>query len=583
MNPFIKFLSRHWDLIIVIISALIAGWFLFRPGYFSMHDDLQVMRQHQIHQCFIDGQIPCRWVPDMGSGYGYPLFNFYSPLPSYVGMLFVYMGFGYIDTVKILFLVGLVASAITMWLLTKSLTRKPYAAVLAAILYTWAPYHAVDIYVRGALAESWALLWFPLILWTIWRWTQTLNHHRFIPLIALSISGLLLSHNIMSIWFAPVIIIWSITTITIHKHWQLKPLALLSLAAIWSLGLTAFFVIPAMTEKNLVHTEILTSDYFNFRYHFANVNQLFFDRTFEYGGSVWGPDDEMSFQLGWPHWILVVATGIFWLWITIKKRWRSSLILGIFLFIYGASVAMTHSKTIFIWEAIPLLHYTQFPWRVLALSIFSGSLAVGLAVDQFSSRIQVFALTAISIVTIGLNFNYFQPSGYLPNLTDNDKLSGESWDQQRRGAMLDFLPQTVQTYDVTLPESPVIIDPELGRYENFIRRSDNFSVDVFLFSSEPTTVSFAVYDFPIWQLVDWLTNTELPVTHDNDFGLITIELQGEGKHIIQGWFRNTPIRKIGNTITLLSLASLVIWYYTPAYIYKKEAHHPDEASTSEGS
>ena len=36
-------------------------------------------------------------------------------------------------------------------------------------LLSGAPYHAVDIYVRGEMGEGWAMVWFPLILWTAYR------------------------------------------------------------------------------------------------------------------------------------------------------------------------------------------------------------------------------------------------------------------------------------------------------------------------------------------------------------------------------------------------------------------------------
>ena len=76
----------------IIILVLIASRDLIKPGYFSIHDDLQVGRLYQMELCFRDLQIPCRWVPDMGYGYGYPLYNFYPSLPYYFGMIFYFIG-----------------------------------------------------------------------------------------------------------------------------------------------------------------------------------------------------------------------------------------------------------------------------------------------------------------------------------------------------------------------------------------------------------------------------------------------------------------------------------------------------------
>ena len=83
MNLVRKLISspNFWPLIIILAFALLAGRTLLTPGYFIMHDDLQMMRQLEMEKCFLDRQIPCRWIPDMGYGFGFPLFNFYPPLP----------------------------------------------------------------------------------------------------------------------------------------------------------------------------------------------------------------------------------------------------------------------------------------------------------------------------------------------------------------------------------------------------------------------------------------------------------------------------------------------------------------------
>ena len=67
-----KKLINSGIVVLVVIFGLLASRDLLMPGYFPMHDDLQMMRQLEMDKCFRDGQIPCRWVPDMGYGYGFP-------------------------------------------------------------------------------------------------------------------------------------------------------------------------------------------------------------------------------------------------------------------------------------------------------------------------------------------------------------------------------------------------------------------------------------------------------------------------------------------------------------------------------
>lgn len=82
-----KFFRKNWAIVTLFVLSFLITWPLFVKGYFSHHDDLQVIRIFEMRKCFSDLQIPCRWVPDMAFGNGAPLFNFYGPLAYYVGGL----------------------------------------------------------------------------------------------------------------------------------------------------------------------------------------------------------------------------------------------------------------------------------------------------------------------------------------------------------------------------------------------------------------------------------------------------------------------------------------------------------------
>ncbi|MDO8658737.1 MAG: hypothetical protein Q7K55_08400, partial [Candidatus Levybacteria bacterium] len=79
----LKFFFEKKEFFIGLILTLSLFWPLFAAPYFTHHDDVQVIRLYEMDKCFKDQQIPCRWVPDLGGVYGYPLFNYYAPLPYY--------------------------------------------------------------------------------------------------------------------------------------------------------------------------------------------------------------------------------------------------------------------------------------------------------------------------------------------------------------------------------------------------------------------------------------------------------------------------------------------------------------------
>jgi hypothetical protein len=160
-------ITKHrffWPLLLIILIVP-TFTFLLKPGlYWNMHDDMQMIRQLEMEKCLKDGQIPCRWTPDLGYEYGYPLFNFYPPLPYIVGEFFRTIGFSFMATIKSSTIVLIITSTLAMYLLANSLAG-PLGGFLAALFYAYAPYHAVDIYVRGAMNEAWATVFFPLIFY----------------------------------------------------------------------------------------------------------------------------------------------------------------------------------------------------------------------------------------------------------------------------------------------------------------------------------------------------------------------------------------------------------------------------------
>ena len=110
---------------------------LLKSGYFSHQDDLQVIN-FEMRRCFADLQIPCRWVPDMGWGNGFPLFNFYGVSTYYFGAFLSYV-LGFIGASKVLFYISLTFGSFGIYFLVKSLWGK-WAGVTSAVLYLFAPY-----------------------------------------------------------------------------------------------------------------------------------------------------------------------------------------------------------------------------------------------------------------------------------------------------------------------------------------------------------------------------------------------------------------------------------------------------------
>src|SRR3989344_5050765 len=135
MQKIINFFKAHkWFL--VILLSIPTFWRLFMPGIHSMQD-FHLFRLQQFDKCVQNFQIPCRWAPDAGLGYGEPLFNFYGQFAYAVGEIFHLVGFNFINSLKILFILSLVGSGVGMFFLAKRIWKNDFAALVFFRLSSW--------------------------------------------------------------------------------------------------------------------------------------------------------------------------------------------------------------------------------------------------------------------------------------------------------------------------------------------------------------------------------------------------------------------------------------------------------------
>lgn len=428
MHKLINFFKKNVLILVVILFSIPTFVRMLPNGIYSMQD-FHFFRQFEFDKCVQILQIPCRWAPDAGLGYGEPLFNFYGQLPYAVGEIYHLLGGTIIDSVKFIFVLSLVGSAVAMFFLARKVWKNNLAAIVSSIVYLYAPYRAVDVWVRGALPEALAFVLFPLILLSIEKKSLT----WFI----ITLSVLILTHNLSVVMFLPILVVW----IIYRKFWRGF------VGIIGSLFITAFYILPVIFESRFVGLTSTTSGYFDFRAHFVTLYQLFISRFWGYGGSTWGAGDGLSLSIGYVQWILPILIAIF---IVLKKKIRTNkefiilIIIGIFY------IFLTHNKSTFIWTHIPGFSYIQFPWRFLGVATFCLALSSG-AVTQFfeKQKAKVIIAILIMIIAIAVNFSFFREDIWY-NVNDNYFTSGAEWDRQRTASIGDYWP----LFGHKIPEVP---------------------------------------------------------------------------------------------------------------------------------
>jgi hypothetical protein len=356
-----------------------------------------LQRVHQLASAVSDGHFPVRWMPDANYGYGYPFYNFYAPLSIYVSAAFRFLGFDYVTTVQLTQLLGFLLAAWGMFQLGFRWLGTYWAGLLAAVAYTLAPFHLVNVYVRGdSLAEFWAMAFFPLVILSLDALVQARSDNksrgwkRYFLLLALSYAGLVLSHNISALIFTPFILLYLVILAlgSAAKRESIRQLMWPLLALALGLALSAWFWVPALVEQSLAQLGPVTSGYFSFGNHFRGADLV--QRSILFDFDVAGG---RAFRMG-----LVQATAIL-LGLLVLLAWNGNQKRPEAVSDRGAEVAsasgpVTVTVRLFIviglliatfmitplsrplWNNLQLLPFVQFPWRFLSVQAFFGALAI---------------------------------------------------------------------------------------------------------------------------------------------------------------------------------------------------------------
>lgn len=508
-------------ILIVLGVSLLLTYRLMRPGMWSVQDDLHIFRLSEYDLCLKSGQIPCRYSPNSALGFGSPVFNFYPPATYTLAEVIHLTGFSFIDSTKIIYILPLFFGPIFMFLFASSFFG-PLAGLLSALIFATAPYQALNLYVRGALAENFALNLVPVIFYFFIKKQQKLT--------ILFLTILFLTHQLTTVYTIPLLILFSV---------YCKSLKRFLIALIWSFGLASFFLLPSYFEKNLTTNYLMTQGYFSYIIHFATLKQLFIDRFWGYGASLWGPKDDMSFQIGYLQWFLpFIATVL----IFYKNHKQKYLVLS--LFILGLFFAfLTHNKSTFIWHLFPFMSYFQFPWRFLGAIILCFSFISGTIILFIPTKFKNIFIVLVLITLLILNFNYFKVDQW-QNINDQQKLSGMTLVAQQGAGLTDFYPKYGSNFPTV--DTPINIK---------ITKNSSIAYGHITVNDDSATINLPIAYFPKMELR--LDTQKIPYRVEPELGLIQFDVP-IGSHSFYLRFLNTPIRIIANYISLLFALAFII-------------------------
>jgi len=163
-----------------------------------------LMRQVELNQAWQEGNFYPRWGTDLAFGHGMPIFSYAPPALYQLTQFFHLFGLPLDETMKAVLIFDFLLYSLGMFLFARRLFG-PCPALLAAALYVYAPYRLREAYIQGNYGQFTGLAFYPLILWAF-HGLITTGRVRYLVAAAFSLAGLLFSHNISFMLFAPILV-----------------------------------------------------------------------------------------------------------------------------------------------------------------------------------------------------------------------------------------------------------------------------------------------------------------------------------------------------------------------------------------
>jgi len=516
----------------IIILCLIATWPFFKKGYFESHDgEWMVIRFTAFHQTLTSGQFPVRFVDRLNQNYGYPVLNFLYPLPFYFAEFPKVLGFSFVDSIKIIFVISTVASVVAMYWALSQLFNKQ-ASLTGALVYLFIPYRFVDLYVRGSLGENLAFVFIPLVAGSVFAAAK--GNKIFIPAIAISVAGLILSHNVIAVIFLPLLLIIAIILVEKDK---------LATVGAFFIGIlvSTFFWLPALYDLKFVRLSQINVS--NIADHLVSPLKLIIP-SWGYGPN---PNDPNGLSVQFGIVALAIFLSAFYLRKTLKTK---NLLLDISFFVFILVFFLMTKFSLPFWQKLPFVDIIQFPWRLLSLIVFIAAFLAAYVINILKKKKTILALLII-LASIISTIAYTKPLAFV-NREDGFYSTNEDSTTVRD----EYLPLWAIQKPAERANQKIEVNSNQAIINTAEIKPTNYKVTIT--ANDNTEVQVNSIYFPGWQVK--VDNRKIPIDPSNKYGLITFNLpQGEHEVIIN--YGRSPIHLISEIVSLAALIATGVFFY----------------------
>lgn len=559
--------SRERKLTFLILAGLClyASAPLFIQS-FKQADDLcyHLLRIEGIKDGMRDGQFPVVIYPEALSGNGY-LNSMYPYLFLYIPAFLRLYGVSLAMSYKFLILLANIATVALTWKSFRMMKASRYACLLGTALYILLPYRFTNIYARGALGETLAMTFLPVVIAGFYQ-VLVGDQKKWIWLV-LGFTGLVESHVLSTAYMAVIFAVCCLVFVRElfrEKRW----LSLLKAAGLTVL-LNLWFLVPFLyfyLKENLYTESLDWSGYSEY-----SINAAFLLDTFHTNGY-------RFLSLGLPV-LGLAAVCVLWIFVEKKEEavgksmaWnRENRFLT---FLFWMACVLTFLVTGYfgsrkLMELLPVLapafRTIQFPWRLLApagvLFIFAGAVWLSRSRVLYPYRKLIFAflvgvnlLTCLNQPSNENNFSYLEYDD-TTTVGHQDKIIGipksDATIVYPYEWRIDALADDKLTADLQLSDAEKVTVVE---YE----KDGTKATLTYQTEEEGQYVDFPLQNYLGYRAEDE-NGKELDVSYGNNYR-VRVSLTAGGEHTIHVYYSQPVIFRISQALSLLGLLGCIAGY-----------------------
>jgi len=403
-----KWLRVIFPFILSLGCASFAMNALFADGFMATHDGTGVFLSFTAffkNLVYQSHQLP-RWLHY--AWMGVPCLRFYSPLFFWSSLFFPFLDA--ITTLKILIFASFFFSALSIFYLSNEIYGGVTAASISSLAYSLNGYHLLVVLIRGALAEAFNFIWFPVILFFFWRICRGQKILSSILLGGLSLALSVLTHFLTAYLFSVFLLIYFISLYI--RSSNKRVLICFILMMLLAVFLTSWFIIPFLVENHLVLMSGMSKSVRSpvTITHFVSLEQIFLRRVWKY------PNTSPEWSVYFGNVILYLSFGLIIIRNTkkvqlIKNKLIPLLLFAIAIIVYDTPHGKWVSDLLHLYPFSIFIEAHQFSVRTFTILSLITSLLSGITVAEIINILEIsfdqprigrFVAKLVIILTIGL-------------------------------------------------------------------------------------------------------------------------------------------------------------------------------------